>query len=425
MEHIGGDNDAQDYRDCNLDGVHSRVQRLRELRGGYVVRAPEHPCPRNQREYPADQEYRARAHQPFRREARHESHQSRRKQGRREGTDRAQTHHKQICAPAEHSHNAACGAVLPRNSEQHGKRGCTHKGREHLDREPARERVGEHSSHADHSAAQPAVEDEREAHSGCNAEEHHQSVDQARHPRKVILVRDIPQAVGKSHARNQQNQSPDYHVSEAAPHTGGEQQYAEKGPDESRADIAKSLGQVRSADLDHEKVKHHGREQTRRAVRERPAEYRTEPPAAESRSKQLHPHRGRRHALDLLQPFAGRPEGQLQPRDVARELVHRHDLVEPGPLDGNELGVRIGTPGGKYAIAQDEELLTLLAIVRRDPLHRLLHSGDLRPVLEQYPARFGSEAEDLFAVDFLHFKKSGLPDCKYSFFCYFCASVSQ
>lgn len=121
MEHIRGDNDSQDYRDCDLDGVHARMQGFGKLGRGYVVRAPEHPGTGNQREYAADKENRAGAQQSFRREARHESHQGRREQSRRKGSHGTETHDYKIGGPAKHSHHAACGAILQRNTEQHCK----------------------------------------------------------------------------------------------------------------------------------------------------------------------------------------------------------------------------------------------------------------------------------------------------------------
>lgn len=263
------------------------------------------------------------------------------------------------------------------------------------------------------------MHDEREAHPGCYAQEHHQRVHKAGHARKVVLVRDIPEPVGERHSGNQQNQRADNHVAEAVAYARGIQEYAQQRAQKAGADVAQSLGEIGSADLDHEKVERHSGNQAGRAVHYRTSEYGAEASATQGCGQELQPERRCGQRLDLIEPPARRLEREIEARYVPRKLVHRHDLVEPGPLDGYELGIGIGASGGEYAVAQHEELLPLLAIVGCYALHGLLDTGDFRTVLEQYPPCFGCKAEDLFAVAFLHCKINDCQDTNIAFFATF------
>ena len=170
-------------------------------------------------------------------------------------------------------------------------------------------------------------------------------------------------------------------------------------------DVAHDLRHMRSRHIQHEQPEQDAADERGGAVEQPAAEHDAEPGAAQRGGQHLLPDGVGAHRADLLQPRGRFVEGVLAGHDVARELVHGHDLVELRALEGDELHVRVfvETAGGEDAVAQHEETLRIHAVVRGDALHRLLDAGNLGPVLKQDMPRFRGDGERLGVALFFQF----------------------
>ena len=237
-------------------------------------------------------------------------------------------------------------------------------------------------------ARDAAVDEEREADTQGNADEHHHGVEQTGDAGDVVLVGNVAYAVGEGHSGHQGDDGPHEDVAEVMAEAQPVGEEADEGDDGSAADVAENLGEARGGDAQHEHVEEKSRHEGHCAVGKASAEDDAEGSAADGGGDDLLPEGTGRHAADGTKVLARLGKRVAPVLNVARQLVHGHHLVELRALEGDILDVGEAAARGEDAVAEHEEVAAVHAVVRRDALHGLLHTRNLCAVFQQDVTRF-------------------------------------
>ena len=292
--------------------------------------------------------------------------------------------------------------MLSWKAEEHGERCRTEEGRQHLDRNHRGICISRGSGKMYHASVEPAVGHEAGTYSHSYGDEHHQGIRKPGHSGEIILIGNIPEAVCEGDPGGKQYHRAHNHIAEIGPEAEAVEQYAEKGSDETRRHIGESLRKIRHAYPCDEEIQEKRGCQGGCSISQTAAEDDAECGASYSCGHVLFPERLGWKILDFLQPGACFLQGKVVCLNVTGELIDSSHLVQAGPLDRDELGVGIGTPGCEYSIAEHEKVLTLHSVMGSDSFHRILYAGNFRPILKQDSARFRGKSENFFGPYFVN-----------------------
>ena len=230
---------------------------------------------------------------------------------------------------------------------------------------------------------------EHQTHSQCNSQEHEQCIQQACHPRNVILIRDIPDAIGKRHPRNQRNNRTYNHVRKGLPEAKTLESKAKPGRKSRTGNVHHNLRHPRLPDQEHHSPHQKAHHESSRAVQPAAPEKNAETRTAESRTQNLLPERLCWLAADLLHLEPRLPESVFVCGNIPGQLVDFSNLLHLGALQRDILHIGItltssGIAGGENTIAQHEEITLGRTVVGGNPFHSLLHAGNLSSVFQKY-----------------------------------------
>lgn len=260
------------------------------------------------------------------------------------------------------------------HAEEDGEGGGADAGGGELDEPAGRDSVDGHAWKGFGVARDAAAEEEREADAESDADEHHHRVEQTGDAGYVVLVGNVAYAVGEGYAGHEGDDGSHEDVAEVMAEAQPVGEEADEGDDGSAADVAEDLGEVRGGDAQHEHVEEESGHEGHGAVGETSAEDDTEGGAADGGGDDLFPEWTGRHVADGLQTGVRLGERVAPVLDVARQLVDGYHLVELRALEGDVLDVGETAAGGEDAVAEDEEVAAVHAVVGRDALHSLLHA---------------------------------------------------
>ena len=136
------------------------------------------------------------------------------------------------------------------------------------------------------------------------------------------------------------------------------------------------------------------------AVHEAATEHGAESGGSEGRAENLFPSGLRRGGPYRLQPLAGLGESVFPGGDLIAQLVDFHYLGELYSTYGDEFHVGVPTKraGCEYAVAEHEEMAGIHPVMRGDPFHRVLHTGDFRSVLKEDVPGYRGDFQNLGRV---------------------------
>ena len=246
----------------------------------------------------------------------------------------------------------------------------------------------------DDTAKDGAVQHKGHGYAHGNAEKAQHGIRKPRQARQIVRIGQIPHTIGKRHARDKRhngtNDNVAQAVSEAQAPAGDGNQTGHHGA----GNAAHNPRQVTRTDILHVKEKHETRDAGGRAIGKASAKHGRESARAKGRCHQLLPEGLEGHCLDLLQPLTRLLQGTSARRNVITEPVHsRHPGKLRGP-DGNKRHIGIGRSlsaglmhllrlsTGENTVGKHEEIAGVHPEVRGYPVHDILHTGNLRTILQ-------------------------------------------
>lgn len=311
----------------------------------------------------------------------------------------AESREHQVDDPADRA-NGSCGEVLlSRRAEEDGESEGPDEGGEALPKDTCGLRVHCHPAEFDHPAEQPSVGHETDADTKGYADEAEHSVRQPCKAGDVVGVRQIPDTVHERNSRNQGHHGTNDDVAETLAEAKTERDETQDGGYEGFADAADNLRQ-RAAYEEAEDIEEGSDDEIGGAVHEAATEHGAESGGSEGRSENLFPSGLRRGGPDRLQPLAGLGESVFPGGDLIAQLVDFHYLGELYSTYGDEFHVGVPTKraGCEYAVAEHEEMAGIHPVMRGDPFHRVLHTGDFRSVLKEDVSGYRGDFQNLGRV---------------------------